>query len=74
MSFRRPPPTPFEFDDLARYNAERARGLVHTDEWTERMRREQERFDARYHPPTQMQPRRIGVNSFVNISDPEERP
>ena len=32
---------------LAEYNAERARGIVHTPEWDERMAVLQERFDAR---------------------------
>lgn len=35
-----------EFDLLATYNAERARGLVHTPEWSERMARAQEKFDV----------------------------
>jgi hypothetical protein len=30
---------------LETYNQERARGIVHTPEWRERMAREQERFD-----------------------------
>lgn len=34
------------FGDLSNYNAERMRGLVHTDEWKELMREEQERFNA----------------------------
>jgi hypothetical protein len=36
----------YEFAALARYNAERARGLVHTPEWVEKMAFEQRRFDA----------------------------
>lgn len=35
----------FDFDELACYNAERARGLVHTPEWQQRMEHEQRRFD-----------------------------
>lgn len=35
----------WEFSDLARYNAERARGIVHTPEWRARMAHQQERFD-----------------------------
>jgi hypothetical protein len=31
---------------LATYNAEVARGILHTEEWKERMRREQDIFDA----------------------------
>lgn len=31
--------------DLATYNSEAARGLVHTDEWKARMELEQRRFD-----------------------------
>lgn len=38
---------PYEFDALATYNAEVARGIAHTPEWVERMRREQECFYAR---------------------------
>lgn len=37
--------TDHEWDELATYHAERARGLVHTPEWEEKMRREKERFD-----------------------------
>ena len=33
-------------DELAAYNAEVARGLVHTPEWDERMAALQARFDA----------------------------
>lgn len=32
--------------ELATYNSERARGLIHTDEWHQRMARAQEAFDA----------------------------
>jgi hypothetical protein len=31
---------------LATYNAERARGIVHTQEWAERMAKHQAEFDA----------------------------
>ena len=31
--------------ELATYNSEKARGLIHTAEWTEQMRRAQDRFD-----------------------------
>jgi len=44
-------PTPrsvWAFDDLARYNAEVARGLVHTPEWAERMAAQQATFDRLY--------------------------
>lgn len=34
-----------EFADLARYNAEVARGIVHTEAWKGRMAHEQKRFD-----------------------------
>lgn len=37
---------PYEWNQLATYNAEVARGIVHTPEWVEKMRLEQERFDA----------------------------
>lgn len=33
------------WDALAQYNAEVARGLVHTDEWKAKMAAEQEKFD-----------------------------
>lgn len=33
------------WDDLATYNAEVARGIVHTAKWDERMRLKQERYD-----------------------------
>lgn len=33
-------------EDLAIYNAEIARGIVHTPEWDEQMQRLQEQFDA----------------------------
>lgn len=32
--------------DLARYNAERARGIVHTPEWDARMAEKQVRYNA----------------------------
>lgn len=34
-----------DLDKLAAYNAERARGIVHTPEWDERMARAQTEFD-----------------------------
>ena len=34
------------YADLARYNAERARGIVHSPEWRRRMERQQADFDA----------------------------
>lgn len=43
---RRPPPSSYEFQDLANYNAERARGIRHTEAWQERMAEEQRRFDV----------------------------
>jgi hypothetical protein len=39
---------PYEFNALAIYNSERARGIVHTPEWDEKMRLEQERFAEQY--------------------------
>lgn len=35
------------FDVLATYNAERARGIVHTPEWADEMAELQREFDAR---------------------------
>ena len=32
--------------DLATYNSEKSRGIVHTPEWVEQMRVKQERYDA----------------------------
>ena len=49
-------PARYEYDYLATYNAEVARGIVHTDEWKARMREEQRRFDDRNRP----QPSREG--------------
>jgi hypothetical protein len=37
---------PYEFSALANYNAEVARGIMHTQAWVEKMRLEQERFNA----------------------------
>jgi hypothetical protein len=42
-SRREPMPGPFEA--LAQYNSERARGLLHTPEWDERMAALQAEFD-----------------------------
>lgn len=39
----------YRWHALATYNAERARGVVHRPEYDERMRREQEAFDAEEH-------------------------
>ena len=36
---------PYEFEALATYNSEKARGIVHTPEWVEKMKHEQERFN-----------------------------
>lgn len=36
---------PFDVRDLAIYNAEVARGIVHTPEWKAKMAAEQERFN-----------------------------
>ncbi|MEU8040899.1 hypothetical protein [Streptosporangium sp. NPDC049078] len=38
-----------EFDTLAQYNAERARGIQHTPEWQARMAELQAQFNAAYH-------------------------
>lgn len=35
----------YRFSALATYNAERARGLLHSEEWMERMAEEQRVFD-----------------------------
>lgn len=37
---------PRDLDELARYNSEKARGLVHTPEWDARMAEEQARFNT----------------------------
>lgn len=34
----------YEFSDLARYNSETGRGIVHTPEWKAKMALEQQRF------------------------------
>jgi len=36
---------PYEFQDLAVYNSERARGIVHTEEWDQRMAIQQRLFN-----------------------------
>ncbi len=38
---------PYEFSDLATYNSEVARGIVHTDAWKARMAERQRLFDER---------------------------
>jgi hypothetical protein len=38
------------WDVLARYNSERARGIMHSLEWQEHMRREQVLFDEEQGP------------------------
>lgn len=43
--FDRKEPMPYRFYELAVYNSEVARGIVHTDEWNEKMRTEREAFD-----------------------------
>jgi hypothetical protein len=40
---------PYEFEALAQYNAEVARGLVHTDEYKTRMALEQRRFNMKHY-------------------------
>jgi hypothetical protein len=35
----------YQFNDLATYNSERARGIVHTPEWVEKMAEQQRLFD-----------------------------
>lgn len=45
MAVERARTAPYEFQQLAEYNAELARGLVHTDEWKARMAIEQRRFN-----------------------------
>jgi hypothetical protein len=40
---------PYEFQALANYNAEVARGLVHTDEYKTRMALEQRRFNKKHY-------------------------
>ncbi len=46
MSKPKPDPRHPWVDKLARYNAEVARGIVHTPEWDERMAKYQAEFDA----------------------------
>lgn len=42
---RRVPPHLFDYDALARYNSERARGIMHDQEWVQRMALIQSNFD-----------------------------
>lgn len=39
----------YRWADLARYNSEKARGIVHTPEWEALMAQEQARFDREQH-------------------------
>ena len=41
-------PESYRFWKLATYNAERARGILHTEEWQEKMSVEQALFDGLY--------------------------
>jgi len=41
--------TTIEIETLARYNAEKDRGIVHTKEWIEKMAELQEIFNASWH-------------------------
>ena len=54
MVFGRRFNTAYEFNDLAIYNAERSRGIVHTAEWDARMAAEQARFYAQQYPGVDM--------------------
>lgn len=36
---------PYRFEALAQYNGERARGILHSEEWVKRMSEEQRTFD-----------------------------
>lgn len=45
------PLTDQEISELARYNSEKARGLLHTEAWTLRMRRQQARFNEQHNGP-----------------------
>lgn len=45
MSRSRGEPMPFKFEALAMYNAERARGIVHTAEWDAKMAALQQEFN-----------------------------
>ena len=44
------PPNPWEVEVLARYNSQRACGLMHTDEWIRKMADLQHRFDESNKP------------------------
>lgn len=50
----------YDFEALATYNAEVARGIVHTPEWVEKMRHEQDRFDTPAHVRAE-QDERLGI-------------
>lgn len=43
--------SPYRWNALATYNAERARGIVHTEEWKAKMVVEQEHFNAEQAQP-----------------------
>lgn len=63
----------YRYAELATYNSEVARGIVHTDEWKQRMRLEQELYDH----GIEMRMRAIGAIRLGNggwLMVPEARP
>ena len=55
----------YEFADLATYNSEVARGIVHTPEWDARMAEDQERFNKQQR---ELYPDEIWIEAVRNQS------
>lgn len=60
-----------DFTDLAIYNSERARGIVHTREWDARMEADQRAFDVRYDFGTRLRTPPNAEVSRARTSPPE---
>ena len=60
MFRRRREPVPFKFSQLAMYNGERGRGIVHTPEWDARMAVLQREFNEMERERVKRDPRWIG--------------
>ena len=59
-----------DYRELAQYNAECARGIVHTPEWDARMTEKQREFDEKYDPTPQWQhDNEEGVAAEIHADD-----
>ena len=63
----------YRWTALAQYNAERARGLVHTAEYAELMAAEQELFDQEMHEPQRCDSSGSAPESPNTASNPGSR-